>query len=289
MYSVKIKAYAKINLSLDILGKREDGYHELSTVMQQISLHDELHFKIVDKLGYDLKLASDKHWLPTDSKNLVYQAARYLKDKFAINEGVFINIIKRIPVSAGLGGGSTDCAAAMFGMKKLFNLPLTDADIIKLGVKFGADVPFCAMGGAALATGIGEILRPMPSMPPCHIVLVKPRAIMPTEEAFRAFRQENVKTRPDSERLLDGLGTGNLVEICKSMANVLESVTVARFPVVQELKEHLLERGAMGAIMSGSGPSVFGIFDNHQTAKAAFDSVITAFPDKSEVFLVRPM
>jgi len=282
-----MKARAKINLSLDITGVRENGYHEISTIMQCVALHDGLYIKKVYKSDY-LKVVSNLPWLPSDERNLAYRAAKYLKDRFAIEDGIFVKIDKVIPASAGLAGGSADCAAALLGVRNLFALPASNEELRDVSVQFGADVPFCVMRGCAHATGIGEVLTPLPAVPHMHIVLVKPPIIVSTEEVFKEFNIEAMGKRPDTERIVHAIKNEDLQGICDGMANVLESVTARDFPIIDELKGFLIERGAMSAMMTGSGPTVFGIFRERDGALDAAKALKKAYPGFNEIFVTRP-
>jgi len=287
MEHIYSRGQAKINLALDITGRRDDGYHAIDTVMQSLTLYDSLFIKKVYKPDY-LKLVSNLTWLPNDERNLVWQAAHYLIQRFDIKTGVFISVQKAIPASAGLGGGSADCAATLLGMRDLFKLPLTNDEIIELSVRFGADVPFCVMRGLARATGIGEVLQPLPRLPLMYVLLAKPPVIVSTADIFANFVPENVKARPDIERLVHGTRSGNLAEITSAMGNALESVTVERHPIVNELKEFMMAQGAKRAMMTGSGPAVFGIFECEKSADAARNALRAAFSDIKEVFVTKP-
>ena len=288
MEEIHVKARAKINISLDITGKRTDGYHDISTVMHTLALHDTLHIKKIYKPDY-LKVVSNLAWLPDDERNLAYRAAKYLKDRFAIDDGIFIKINKAIPASAGLAGGSADCAAALAGVRSLFKLPVDDEELRDLSVQFGADVPFCVMRGCAHATGIGEVLEPLPPLPYMHIVLVKPPIIISTEEIFRDFDIDNMGKRPDTQRILRGIKSHDMTEICAGMANVLESVTARRHPIISELKNFLTDRGAEAAMMTGSGPTVFGIFTGRKAAEEAAKSLKETYRNFNDIFVTRPI
>ena len=288
MEEIYVKARAKINLSLDITGVRPDGYHEISTVMQTLALHDTLHIKKVYKPDY-LKVVSNLAWLPDDERNLAYRAAKYLKDRFNIQEGIFINIKKAIPASAGLAGGSADCAAALLGIRNLFKLPLTDEELRDLSVQFGADVPFCVARGCAHATGIGEVLTPLPPLPYMHIVLAKPPAIVSTEDIFKDFNLAAAGNRPDTQRVLRGIRNRDLTDICAGMGNVLESVTARRHPIINELKAFLTAHHALAAMMTGSGPTVFGIFAGRRAAEDAARALKKTYPDFKDIFATRPI
>ena len=288
MEEIYVKARAKINISLDITGKRPDGYHSISTVMQTLALYDALHIKKIYKPDY-LKVVSNLPWLPGDERNLAYRAAKYLKERFAIEDGIFINIDKAIPASAGLAGGSADCAAALMGIRSLFKLPLDDEELRDLSVQFGADVPFCVMRGCAYATGIGEVLEPLPPLPYMHIVLAKPPIIISTEDIFRDFDINNMGKRPDTQRIIHGIKSRSLAEICAGMANVLESVTARRHPIISELKDFLTGHGAIAAMMTGSGPTVFGIFTGRKAAEDAAKALKETYQDFDDIFVTRPI
>lgn len=288
MEETNIKARAKINLTLDVTGVRADGYHEISTVMQTLALHDLLTIKKIYKPDY-LKVVSNLPWLPGDERNLAYRAAKYLKDRFEIAEGIFINIHKAIPASAGLAGGSADCAAALLGIRNLFKLPISDEELRNLSVQFGADVPFCVMRGCAHATGIGEVLTPLPPLPYMHIVLAKPPIIVSTEDVFRNFDILAIKERPDTQRVLHGIENRNLEEIAAGMSNVLESVTAKQYPIINVLKAFLTDRGAAAAMMTGSGPAVFGIFAGRKAAEQAAKALKEKYKDFNDIFVTRPI
>jgi len=287
MEEITIKARAKINLALDISGKREDGYHEISTVMQTLSLFDTLEIKKIYKPNYGVKLVSNVGWLPVDEKNLVYKAATYLKEVFAIDTGVFINLTKVIPTSAGLGGGSADCAATLVAMRDLFDLPLTNQDLEELGAKFGADVPFCVSGGTSHATGFGELLKPLPQPPFAHVLLVKPPTIVSTEEIFGDFSMDRISQRPDIDKIISCIDQGDLEGMCREMGNVLETVTIPKYPELDEIKKVLIKQGAMGAMMSGSGSTIFGIFKRRGQMEQAAEFIKSSFTHINEIFLTK--
>jgi len=266
---VNVYANAKINLALDILGKREDGYHELRTIMQTISLRDRLTIRKL--YTNQIKLNSNVKWLPQDERNLAFSAAKILLDKFKPDYGVLIDIDKQIPISAGLGGGSADAAATLLGVKRLFNLPISMPELMEIGKSLGADVPFCLLKGTALCEGIGEIMTPLKPCPDTHIVIAKPPISISTADAFRQFRQDNVTTRPNIDQMIRDIENGDIKAIGKGLANVLESVTAKEFVVIERIKRIMLMNGSLGAIMSGSGPTVFGLFeDKGEAYKARF-------------------
>ena len=281
---IYIKALAKVNLALDIIGKRADGYHEISTIMQSLELYDGLYIKKVFKPNY-LKVISNLPWLPEDERNLAYRAAKYMKERFGIEEGIFINIDKAIPSSAGLGGGSADCAATLVGIRNLFGLPITDEELCELSVMFGADVPFCIKGGLAHATGIGEVLVPLPPLPNAYVVLAKPNIITSTEDVFSKFDMATAGRRPDIEKIIYFINKQDLEGVAKNMANVLESVTATAHPIIFQLKETMLENGALGAMMTGSGSTVFGIFAENEMAKKTFQVIKNKYTEINNVFL----
>ncbi|MCL2235877.1 MAG: 4-(cytidine 5'-diphospho)-2-C-methyl-D-erythritol kinase [Defluviitaleaceae bacterium] len=288
MDEITVKARAKINLSLDVLGKREDGYHEISTVMQSLSLFDTIEIKKINKPNYGIKLITgDNNWLPVDDKNLIYKAADYLKKAFNIETGVFINLTKMIPISAGLGGGSADGAATLIAMRDLFNLPLTNDDLVGIAANFGADVPFCVYGGTALATGIGDILTPLPCPPFAYVVLVKQYIIISTTEVFAELNLEDITHRPDTNKIVHHIQNGDLRSVCGEMVNVLDTVTIARNPQITDVKEALLANGAIGAAMSGSGPTVFGIFETRFMAEKAIEVIKDKFEDIEDIILTK--
>jgi len=282
MNFVNVYANAKINLALDVLGKREDGYHELSSVMQTVALRDKLSIR---KLYTSrIKLNSNAKWLPVDERNLAFKAAQVLLERFPAPYGVLIEIDKKIPISAGLGGGSADCAAALLGIKKLFNLPVSMDELLEIAATLGADVPFCLLKGTALAEGIGEILTPLKPCPPVHIVIAKPPVSISTRDVFRQFKMENVGKRPNIDKMIADIENGDIKAVAVGLCNVLESVSVKEFVVIERLKRIMLANGAMGAIMSGSGPTVFGMFEDKATAQKTVSKIRTELSVK-EVFL----
>ena len=279
-----MRARAKINLYLDVLSKREDSYHELSTIMQSLAIYDGIYIKKIYKPNY-LKLVSNLSWLPCDERNLVHQAASYMIKRFDVKEGIFIELKKMIPASAGLGGGSADCAATLVGIRNLFNLPIKDSELVEIGARFGADVPFCLMRGCCLATGIGEKLQRLPSMPHAYVLLVRPPVAVSTPEVFRDFSIDN-KSRPtDLDELIKSIGDKNLKGVTNNLYNALEENVCKKYPIISAVKAKLIKHGAAGALMSGSGPTVFGIFERRNAGFAAMHSIKSAYPEFSEVFL----
>jgi 4-diphosphocytidyl-2-C-methyl-D-erythritol kinase len=285
MQMIEVLARAKINIALDVLGKRDDGYHELRGVMQSIALADVISLKRVKKNNY-LKLISNVSHLPIDQRNIAFKAAKTIIDKYNIQDGVFIDLIKNIPVSAGLGGGSADCAAVLVGMNRLFELNIPFDELLDIGLSMGADVPFCLTGGTCLAEGIGERLTSLRHMPQAFILLVKPAVPVSTAEVFKHFNP-GTAVKPDIDKLIYYIEKADLQGICSQMANVLESVTAAWHPEISEIKEKMLECGALGAVMSGSGPTVIGVFDDNQVMQGAGKVIMLAFPDVNDVIMTR--
>lgn len=264
---MKYKALAKINLGLDVVRKREDGYHEVRMIMQNIGICDELDMTITDAPG--IVLETNREDLPTDEGNLVYRAAKLLMDEFQVTKGIHISLKKQIPVAAGMAGGSSDAAAAMIGVNELFDLELTQQELMDRAVKIGADVPYCIMGGTALAEGIGEILSKLPPMPECMILIAKPPIDVPTKFVYGNLRANELEFHPDIDTMIQDLREKNLEHMCQIMGNVLETVTIPAYPVIDEIKKLMTEYGAVGAMMSGSGPTVFGLFTDLESAKRA--------------------
>ena len=266
---IQLKALAKINLGLDVLRRREDGYHEVKMIMQTISLHDDLEIRRIKTP--EIQVKTNLYYLPTNENNLVYKAAKLLMDEFGIMEGVAIQLKKRIPVAAGMAGGSTDGAAVLWGMNQMYGLGLSRQELMERGVKLGADVPYCVQRGTALAEGIGERLSVLPSMPKCTILIAKPGISVSTKFVYENLHANDLKPEqhPDVDRMIEAMKEKNLDLLCERMGNVLETVTIPAYPVIQEIKEHMMACGAAGAMMSGSGPTVFGIFHSPVQAKAA--------------------
>lgn len=266
MKKVVTKAFAKINLSLDVLGRLENGYHEVQMVMQTVSVFDLV---TVSKIKHGIELSTNLPYLPIDSNNLAYKAAEEFFSYTGIKEGVSIDISKRIPVGAGLAGGSSNASAVLKAMNKLFGTGLSLKELCSIGVKIGADVPYCILGGTRLAEGIGEKLSSLPRLPKCCIVLVKPSFSISTKAVYEKIDSCTDYRHPETQKLIEGLKEGNLEMITSSMGNVLEEVSITEHPIIQRVKDELMELGAINAQMSGSGPTVFGIFRNYDQARAA--------------------
>lgn len=269
MDKLELKALAKINLGLDVLGRRENGYHDVRMVMQTIHLYDDVTLEKTKEPG--IHLETNLSYLPVDEKNIAYKAAKLLRDEFGITEGIRIRLKKYIPVAAGMAGGSTNAAAVLFGMNRMYGLRLTEQQLKDRGVKLGADVPYCIMRGTVLAEGIGEILTPLPPMPKCYVLIAKPGISVSTKIVYEKFDALKDVEHPDIDRLMLGLENGKLAEVASSMGNVLEGVTIGLYPVIENIKQVMIQEGALNAMMSGSGPTVFGIFEDRRTAKKAYN------------------
>ena len=268
---ISLKALAKINLGLDVVRRREDGYHEVRMIMQTIQLYDRLDIKRTQEPG--IQIQTNLSFLPVNENNLIYKAAKLLMDEFSITDGVSVKLDKRIPVAAGMGGGSTDAAAMLIGVNRLFSLGLTKRQLMERGVQIGADVPYCIMRGTALAEGIGEALSPLPPMVKCPVLIAKPSISVSTKFVYQNLKLDDTTIHPDIDRLIDDIKAKNLHDIAAHMGNVLETVTIPNYPVIDEIKKHMLSNGAVGAMMSGSGPTVFGLFDDEDTAKKAYKAM----------------
>ena len=268
---ISLKALAKINLGLDVVRRREDGYHEVRMIMQTIQLYDRLDIKRTQEPG--IQIQTNLSFLPVNENNLIYKAAKLLMDEFSITDGVSVKLDKRIPVAAGMAGGSTDAAAMLIGVNRLFSLGLTKRQLMERGVQIGADVPYCIMRGTALAEGIGEALSPLPPMVKCPVLIAKPSISVSTKFVYQNLKLDDTTIHPDIDRLIDDIKAKNLHDIAAHMGNVLETVTIPNYPVIDEIKKHMLSNGAVGAMMSGSGPTVFGLFDDEDTAKKAYKAM----------------
>lgn len=267
MNEINLKAMAKINLSLDVVRQREDGYHEVRMIMQTINLYDKLFLKKSPKAG--IRLTTNADFLPTDQNNLVYKAAKLLMDEFQIEEGLEISLEKSIPVAAGMAGGSSDAAAVLLGVNELFDLKLSQKQLMERGVNIGADVPYCVMGGTALAEGIGEKLTKLTSAPDCYVLIAKPNISVSTKFVYENLHANELKVHPDIDGMIAEIENKSLEGVAEKMGNVLETVTVREYPVIEEIKDCMKENGAVNAMMSGSGPTVFGIFHKKEQAQQA--------------------
>ena len=279
---MKIKAYAKINISLDIVGKREsDGYHLLKMIMQNIDLYDEIS---IEKQKKDITISCNKSYVPTDSRNLAYKAASLFKETYNIEDGVHIDIVKNIPVSAGLAGGSTDAAAVLKLMNKIFKVNASHEELMELGLKLGADIPYCINGGTALCEGIGEKITSLPAFKDKILVLVKPSFGVSTKEVYKAFDLDKVRVHPKTENLIEAMEQDNLYYVASNMKNLLENVTLRKHNILIKIKEEMNKYCALGSMMSGSGPSVFAFFDDMLKAQKCYEKMRE---NHREVFLTR--
>lgn len=267
MDEIKLKALAKINLGLDVVRRREDGYHEVRMVMQTIHLYDQLLIQKSETPG--IQIHSNLSFLPVNENNLVYKAGKLLMDEFDIHTGVSVELNKRIPVAAGMAGGSTDAAAMLYGMNQLFGLKLKRKDLMERGIQIGADVPYCIMRGTALAEGIGEKLSSLPPMVKCPVLIAKPAVSVSTKFVYQNLKLNEQTPHPDIDALITDIRNSDLDNICADMGNVLETVTIPNYPVIAQIKEQMLKSGAKASMMSGSGPTVFGLFGDEETARRA--------------------
>ena len=276
MDKIQLKALAKINLGLDVLRRREDGYHEVKMIMQTIGLHDDLEIRKTKTPGIQIK--TNLYYLPTNENNLVYKAAKLLMDEFQIQDGVSIQLKKRIPVAAGMAGGSSDGAAVLWGTNQMYGLGLSMQALMERGVRLGADVPYCIQRGTALAEGIGEKLSVLPPMPKCTILIAKPGISVSTKFVYENLHANDLKPEqhPDVDSMIEAMRQKDLGLLCSRMGNVLETVTIPAYPVINEIKRTMIDNGAIGSMMSGSGPTVFGIFDSPVAAKQAMKAVRAA-------------
>lgn len=268
---MKLRALAKINLGLDVVRKREDGYHEVRMIMQTINMYDQLDMEIQDDPG--IVIRTNLPYVPTNENNLVYKAAKLLMDEFDIKKGVSVDLQKMIPVAAGMAGGSSDAAAAMVGVNRLFGLGLSMQDLMQRGVKIGADVPYCIMRGTALAEGIGEKLKALPPIPKCYVLIGKPGISVSTKFVYENLHANELENHPPIDEMLECIQWQNLYKMADLMENVLETVTIPNYPIIEQIKNHMKEHGALNALMSGSGPTVFGLFDDKKIAEAACESL----------------
>lgn len=270
MDRIELKALAKINLGLDVLRRREDGYHEVRMIMQTIGLSDELEIRKTKQPG--IQVETNLYYLPTNENNLVYKAAQLLKDEFGLRDGIGIRLRKRIPVAAGMAGGSSDAAAVLWGMNQMYKLGLSRQELMDRGVKLGADVPYCVLRGTALAEGIGEKLSVLPPMPKCYILIAKPGISVSTKFVYENLHANDLRPEqhPDVDAMIRAMEKKDLGLLASRMGNVLETVTVPAYPVIDEIKRFMVEYGALGAMMSGSGPTVFGIYDTRGKARQAY-------------------
>lgn len=268
MFEMRLKALAKINLGLDVTGRRKDGYHEVRMIMQTIQIYDRIFIQKIKEP--EIQVKTNLFYLPENENNLVYKAAKLLREEFQISSGVRIELQKFIPVAAGMAGGSSDAAAVLYGMNRMFHLGLSDQELMKRGVKLGADVPYCIMRGTALAEGIGEKLTKLPPVPKCRVLIAKPPISVSTKFVYENLKLGENTVHPDIDRLIQDIENGSLHDMAAHMGNILESVTIPNYPVIDKIKHQMIESGALNAMMSGSGPTVFGLFDDETKAENAY-------------------
>lgn len=274
MDEIRLKALAKINLGLDVTGCREDGYHLVRMIMQTIHLFDSVQMEKIKET--EIRLTTNIRFLPTNEHNIAYKAAKLLMDEFGIRQGIHIDIKKCIPVSAGMAGGSTDAAAVLYGMNQMYGLKLSNRQLARRALTLGADVPYCLMRGTALAEGIGEKLTRLPAMPRCPVVIAKPGISVSTKWVYENLSLDDESAHPDIDRLIDDIKQQDLKELASHMGNILEGVTIREYPVIAQIKESLIGHGALNAMMSGSGPTVFALFDDRSRAREAADALRTS-------------
>lgn len=281
MESIKLEAYAKVNLGLDVVRRLENGYHEVRMVMQTVGIHDTLR---LEKTKESIALFTDSSEAPGDENNLAYKAARIMKERYGIAEGVVIHLQKRIPVAAGMAGGSTDAAAVLKGMNTLFSLGLSEQELCDVGVRLGADVPYCIIGGTALAEGIGDKLTVLPDVPDCCVLAAKPPVSVSTKYVYENVRLSEIERHPDIDGMVGAVREHSLAGIISRMENVLEYVTEKEYPVITKIKKFMEENGADKALMSGSGPTVFGIYGSREKAEKAAEKLSRTEPE-AQIFV----
>ncbi len=267
-----INAYAKINLGLDVTGKRTDGYHEVRMIMQTVEVHDVLEVERTE--GPGIVITSDRDDLPSGGDNLIHKAAKLIMEERGVKGGIKVHLTKNIPVAAGLAGGSSDAAATLKAVNILYDLGLSDEELMKLGVCIGADVPYCIMGGTALCEGIGEKLTPLPASPECRVLLAKPDIGISTAYVYKNLRLDKVD-HPDIDAIRCGIENGDIGEVARNLGNVLESVTAEENPVIGNIKE-IMSKDALAVLMSGSGPTVFGLFADEAGINRAYSKLMAS-------------
>lgn len=271
MDKLQLKAYGKINLGLDVIRKRPDGYHDLDMIMQMVDVYDDVI--LTKKEDDEIVVKTDAAVLSNGKDNLAYMAAKTLMDEFGINQGLEIKINKRIPIAGGMAGGSSDCATTLIGVNQMFDLGLTKEELMERGVKLGADVPYCILGGTAIARGIGEILTPLPTPPQCYVIIAKPPVSVSTAFVYGNIRPDEITKRPDIESMASAIKDQDLYKLSSMLYNVMEDVTVPEYPIIQDIKDVMLNGGALNSIMSGSGPTVFGLYDDKQKAEKTVEQL----------------
>lgn len=287
MKTLTRNAYAKVNLALDVLRRREDGYHDVCMIMQNLSLYDTLTFTMEEADMLAITLSCDKEFVPCDERNLIYKAIVLMGETYHLTGHIHVELVKRIPVEAGMAGGSTDCAAAFHAMRELYGLDVSDQKLMKLGVKLGADVPYCIMAKTALSEGIGEVLTEVAPLPDCFVVVAKPTISVSTKMVYENLHANELQHHPDVAGMIDALKQGDLSGVASRMENVLETVTTKLYPQIEEIKQSMKESGAENAIMSGSGPTVFGLYRGKAIAEQAAEKIRQQY-GLSEVYVTQP-
>lgn len=285
MESCELRAYAKINLSLDVVGRLENGYHQVRMIMQTVGICDVLHF---ERTEGEIVITSNLGDLPLGEDNLIYKAAALMRDAYSIAGGLRVRLEKQIPVAAGMAGGSSDAAATLKAMNLLYGLGLSEEALRKLGVKIGADVPYCVMGGTALSEGIGEILTELSPMPECFLLVAKPEINVSTKYVYEQLDSHEISLHPDVDGMMEAIREGNLRGVTERLGNVLETVTAEKYPIIGQIKETMMDCGALGSLMSGSGPSVFGIYQEREKAELAMAKIREKGLAK-QVFVTEPV
>lgn len=287
MKTLTRNAYAKVNLALDVLRRREDGYHDVCMIMQNLSLYDTLTFTMEEADMLAITLSCDKEFVPCDERNLIYKAIVLMGETYHLTGHIHVELVKRIPVEAGMAGGSTDCAAAFHAMRELYGLDVSDQKLMKLGVKLGADVPYCIMAKTALSEGIGEVLTEVAPLPDCFVVVAKPTISVSTKMVYENLHANELQHHPDVAGMIEALKQGDLSGVASRMENVLETVTTKLYPQIEEIKQSMKETGAENAIMSGSGPTVFGLYREKAIAEQAAEKIRQQY-GLSEVYVTQP-
>lgn len=278
---MKIKAYAKINIALDVVGKREDGYHLLRMIMQTVDLYDVIE---ITKSDCNIKIKCNKPYVPTDERNLAYKAAKLFRETYDIKDGVLIELTKNIPVSAGMAGGSTDAAGVLKLMNRLFNVNASDEELRRLGLKLGADVPYCISGGTALCEGIGEKITQLKPFKDKILVIVKPPFGVSTKDVYKAFDLSKIVFHPRTDDIIKAMENDDIDFVANNMKNLLENVTLRKHRVILNIKEAMKSYGSLGTMMSGSGPTVFAFFNDMLKAQECYDEMKKKYKD---VFISR--
>ncbi len=288
MKTVTRRAYAKVNLVLDVLRKREDGYHDVSMVMQNLDLYDTLTFTMEESEDVQISISCNRDFVPCDERNLVYKAILLMCETYHLTGKIVVRLEKRIPVEAGMAGGSTDCAAAFHAMCELYGLHVTKQELAKLGVKLGADVPYCIYAQTALSEGIGEVLTPVKRLPECYVVVAKPDVSVSTKMVYENLHANELTHHPDVAGMVEALSASDLDGVASRMENVLETVTSKLYAEIEAIKQTMRTGGAENAIMSGSGPTVFGIFKDKTVAEATAETIRQDYK-LDEVWTVTPV